>query len=271
MSDEPEVVDHYSAQYGQFAADVHEQVRLAAFGEDVGQNSWLTVDELERFGSWLELGPSSVLLDVGCGSGGPALYLARRTGCEVVGAELYAEAVASGAHLALEAGLEAHARFVQADCSQPLPFEDGSFDAILCIDAINHLPDRRSVLTDWARLLRNGGRMCFTDPLTVTGVLGSDEIATRTSIGYGLFLPVGENERLLAAAGLSLVTVEDTTESKAVIARRRHDARAQHQESLREIEGDQTFFGRQRFFDTAAKLAAERRLSRYVYVANKPT
>lgn len=271
MSEEPEVVDHYSAQYGQFAAGVHEQVRRAAFGQDVGQNSWLTVAELERFAGWLELGPASLLLDVGCGSGGPALHLAQRTGCEIVGAELYAEAVASGNRLALEAELEARARFVQADCSQSLPFEGGSFDAILCIDAINHLSDRPRVLVDWARLLKVGGRLCFTDPLTVTGPLGSDEIAVRTSIGYGLFLPAGENERLLAAAGLSLVTVEDTTESKAAVARRRHQARAQHEESLREVEGDQTFEGRQRFFDVAATLAGERRLSRYVYVAAKPT
>jgi hypothetical protein len=64
VSEEPAVVDHYSAEYGQFAAGVHEQVRRAMFGEDVGQNSWLTVDELERFAGWLGLGPSSVLLDV---------------------------------------------------------------------------------------------------------------------------------------------------------------------------------------------------------------
>ena len=39
------------------------------------------------------------------------------------------------------------------------------------------------VLVDWARLLRPSGRLLFTDPLTVTGPLGSDEIAIRTSIG----------------------------------------------------------------------------------------
>lgn len=166
--------------------------------------------------------------------------------------------------------MDKRARFLQADCSQPLPFESGGFDAILCIDAINHLPDRRRVLVDWARLLRDGGRLCFTDPLTVTGILGSDEIAIRTSIGYGLFLPPGENERHLEAAGLSMVAVEDTTESKAAVARRRHNARAQHEESLREIEGDQTFEGRQLFFDIAATLAGERRLSRYAYLAAKP-
>ena len=271
MSEKQEVADHYSAQYGQFAAEVHGQVRRAAFGEDVGQNSWLTVDELELFAGWLELGASSLLLDVACGSGGPALHLGKQTGCEIVGVELYAEAVAAGNRMALEAALEARARFVQADASLSLPFESGTFDAILCIDAINHLPNRHRVLADWARLLKAGGRLLFTDPLVVTGMLGSDEIATRTSIGYGLFVPMGENERLLVETGLGVVAVEDTTESKAVVARRRHQARAQHEEKLREAEGDQTFEGRQRFFDVAATLASERRLSRYAYVAAKPT
>ncbi len=113
--------------------------------------------------------------------------------------------------MAREAGLGGRASFVQADASQPLPFEDGSFDAILCIDAMNHLPDRPGVLSDWARLLRPDGRLLFTDPVTVTGILDSDEIAIRTSIGYFLFVPPGEDERLLAEAGLSVLAVEDTT------------------------------------------------------------
>ena len=46
MAERPEVVDHYGAQYREFAGDVYAEVRRAAFGEDIGQNSWLTVDEL---------------------------------------------------------------------------------------------------------------------------------------------------------------------------------------------------------------------------------
>src|SRR6266536_6316376 len=106
MARGPEVVDHYGAHYRDFAAEVYGDVRREAFGEDIGQNSWLTIEELERFGSWLELRPSVRLLDVACGSGGPALHLARLTGCEVVGVELYEDAVASGNRMAREAGLE---------------------------------------------------------------------------------------------------------------------------------------------------------------------
>jgi SAM-dependent methyltransferase len=270
VADEPEVAGHYSAQYGQFAAGVHERVRRAAFGDDIGQNSWLTLGELERFAGWLGLEPSSRLLDVACGSGGPALHLAELTGCAIVGVELYEEAVASGNRLARESGLDGRASFVLADASEALPLDTGGFDAVLCIDAVNHLRNRERVLADWARLLAAHGRLVFTDPLVVTGALGSDEIAVRTSIGYGLFVPPGENERLLARAGLSMIAVEDTTESKADVAQRRFDARAQHEQELRAVESDETFEGRQRFFAMAARLAGERRLSRFVYVAEQP-
>jgi SAM-dependent methyltransferase len=250
VSEQPRVRDHYGAHYRDFTAGVHEEVRRAAFGDDVGQNSWLTRNELERFGEQLGLTASSRLQDVACGSGGPALHLARLTGCRVVGVELFDEAVANGTRLAREARLETQASFARADAGRTLPFEDGSFDAILCMDAINDLPDRRRVLTDWARLLRAGGRLLFTDAVTITGVLDSVELATRTSVGYFLFVPRGENERLLAEAGTKILAVEDTTESTAEVAGRRRHAR-------------------QRFFDVVARLARERRLSRLVYTAEK--
>lgn len=271
MAERPEIVDHYGAHYRAFAAGVYGEVRRAAFGEDIGQNSWLTVDELDRFLSGLNLGSSTRLLDVGCGSGGPALHVARRTGCQVVGAELSEEAVAEATRLAHEAGLETRSTFVHADASEPLPFQDGTLDAVICIDAINHLPDRAGVLGDWARVLRAEGRLLFTDPVVITGILDSEELAIRTSIGYVLFVPPGETEQLLVGAGLTVVDVEDTTDHLAEIARRRHHARAERAEALREIEGDAAFDGRQRFFDLVATLARDRRLSRFVYTAAKQT
>jgi SAM-dependent methyltransferase len=271
MAEEAEVAEHYSEQYRQFAADVHASVRRAAFGQDIGQNSWVTIDELGQFSSWLELRESSRLLDVACGSGGPALHLARVTGCSVTGVELYEQAVSTADTAAREAGLEERARFLQADARRELPLDDATFDAILCIDAINHLPDRRAVLADWRRLLRPEGRLVFTDPLVVTGPLGSDEIAVRTSIGYGLFVPLGGNEQLLRDIGLGVLGVHDTTKSKAQIAYRRYEARAQHSERLRQVEGETTYEGRQRFFQMAATLAREHRLSRLAFIAAKAT
>src|SRR5262249_8147019 len=118
-------------------------------------------------------------------------------------------------------------------------------------------------------LLRSEGRVLFTDPVSITGALGSDELAIRSSVGYYLFTPPGENERLLAEAGLRVLAVADTTDSLAEIADRRRHARLERAEELRRTEGDEAFHARQRFFAIAAKLARERRLSRVVYTAEK--
>ena len=71
-------VDYYDANYGNFKSELYAQIRREAFGDDIGQSSWLTADELDRFVKRLELSPSKVLLDIACGSGGPALRAAHR-------------------------------------------------------------------------------------------------------------------------------------------------------------------------------------------------
>jgi SAM-dependent methyltransferase len=210
------------------------------------------------------------VLEIGCGSGGPALYLARTTGCEIVGVDLHEDGVANATRMAREAGLDARASFVCADASEALPFADGSFGALVCVDAVNHLRNRARVFDEWARALAPGGRVLFTDPITVTGALSSEEIAIRASIGYFDFVPPGEDERLLRQAGLRPLAVEDATENMAAVADRWLVARAEHGDALREIEGEETFAGQQRFLEVAARLARERRLSRFVYVAEKP-
>ena len=270
MADPEETVDLYGTSYGGFAEAVYAEVRREAYGDEVGQASWLTREELDRFGSDLRLGDSSRLLEVASGSGGPALHLVRSTGCEVVGIDFSEEGVANANRLASEAGVATRARFVQADATQPLEFESESFSAVLCVDAINHLAGRDHIFTEWMRVLEPGGRVLFTDPTTVTGLLGIDEIVTRASIGYFVFLPLGEDERLLREAGFRVIAVEDATENMAAMAHRWREARANREEALREIEGDETFEGQQRFLGTASALARERRLSRFIYLAEKP-
>lgn len=270
MADQEGMVDLYGASYGGFARDVYAEVRREAWGEQIGQNSWLTRDELERFIGQLQLDGSSRVLEIGCGSGGPALHLARLIGCEIVGVDLHEDGVANATRMAREAGLDARVSFVRADASEALPFASGSFGALLCVDTVNHLRDRARVFDEWVRLLAPGGRVLFTDPITVTGPLSSDEIAIRASIAYFVFVPLGEDERLLRKAALRPLGIEDATENMAAVAERWLAARAKRAGTLREIEGEQTFDGQQRFLEVAARLARERRLSRFVYLAEKP-
>lgn len=120
---------------------------------------------------------------------------------------------------------------------------------------------------EWARLLRPGGRLVFTDPIVITGPMTHEEIANRSSIGFFLFVPAGTDERLLEESGFEVVEVVDRTENMADMARRWHRARQTRAADLREVEGDATFEGQQRFFDLAARVAAEGRLSRCAFHA----
>ena len=185
---------HYNANYGNFQTELYTEIRREAFGEDIGQNSWLTSNEQDRFLGWLDLSPGKTLLDIACGAGGPALRIAAATGCSVVGIDVHEHAVTTASSLAAQRGLAERAEFRCTDATGPLPFPDASFDAITCIDAINHFPDRPPVLAAWARLLKPSGKLLFTDPITVTGPLTNAEIAVRSSAGFYLFVPNGYDE-----------------------------------------------------------------------------
>jgi cyclopropane fatty-acyl-phospholipid synthase-like methyltransferase len=265
----PPPAGHYNANYGNFQTDLYAQIRQEAFGEDIGQNSWLTSDEHDQFLRWLDLSPGKTLLDVACGAGGPALRVAATTRCSVVGIDVHEQAIATANSLAAERGLAARAEFRSTDATGPLPFPDASFDALTCIDAINHFAGRPRVLAEWTRLLKPGGRLLFTDPITLTGPMTNAEIAVRSSAGVYLFVPHGYDERLLAECGLRLLVSEDVTANMAKIAEARHAARASRSAALREIEGELAYDTQQEFLAIAACVAREGRLSRFVYVAQK--
>lgn len=262
MADE---VPLYASAYAGFR--VRDQVRRQTYGDDLGQSGWVTVDELERFGEWLDLGIGSRLLDVGCGSGGPALRLSEATGASVLGVDVLDEGIAAATQQAQALGLEDRTSFVRIDAGENLPFENESFDAVLSIDAMCHLPNRLGVLEEWHRVTSPGARVLFTDPTVVTGLVTGAEIAARSAIGLYVFSVASMNEQLLAEAGFELLQREDLTENMATVARRWRDARAGFSDELMADEGAETFEGIQSFLEACHVLARDRRLSRYAYVA----
>lgn len=264
-----EDVDLYGASYGHFTTEVYEDVRAETYGTDIGQTGWLTAEEQNSFIDWLRLTSESHVLNVASGSGGPSVRLARVTGCRVHGLDLDEAGIQNARRLAEESAMGPRVEFTQHDASTPLRFEDGTFDAVLCIDAINHLPDRQRTLAEWARVLQSGGRLLYTDPIIVTGPLTDAEIRVRSSIGFYLFVPLGVNEHMLEATGFDVVHVEDRTENMAAMARRWADARDARREELVRIEGEETYRGQQHFLEVSARVAEDRRLSRYIYVAEK--
>ena len=75
---------------------------------------------------------------------------------------------------------------------------------------------------------------------------------------------------LIAKAGLKLIQQEDVTENAALISGRWHDSRERYRDALLEIEGEERFVGLQKFFAAVHTLTSEKRLSRIVYLVEKP-
>lgn len=265
----PPAVDIYNTSYGNYERDVYRDVRLETYGEDFGQTSWVTTVESHEIPQRLKLSPGCSVLEIGSGSGRYALFVAETARCQVVGLDLNAEGTRNASALAERKNLGAQVRFQQCDVSEPLPFGDASFDAVYSNDVFCHIPGRPALLRELWRVLKPGGRMIFSDALVVGGALSNQEIATRSLIGYYLFVPPGENEKLIEAAGFRLLDVTDTTAQAAEVAGRWHDAREKWKAELTAIEGSVNFEGMQKFLSCVQSLTGERRLLRLVYRALK--
>jgi len=102
------------------------------------------------------------VLDVGCGLGGSARYLAGECQCRVTGIDLTQEYVDIANTLSGLVGLGKRADFVQGDALN-LPFEDGFFDVVWTEHAQMNIAAKHQFYGEIARVLRPGGQFLFHD------------------------------------------------------------------------------------------------------------
>jgi cyclopropane fatty-acyl-phospholipid synthase-like methyltransferase len=261
-------VDLYHSTYGNFQEQVLTAVRQETYGEDIGQNSWITTNEYDAFYSWLNLSPGEHVLEIASGSGGPALYLAQKFQCRITGLDINEAGIKTANRQARQANIR-DAAFQVADVNQRLPFAAGIFDAVMCIDSMNHFQDRPGYLKEWNRVLKSGKRALFTDPVVMTGPVSNEELAARSNIGFFLFVPLEVTTQYIREAGFNLLRCEDVTGNIELTSGRWYASRERHREDLLKLEGQERFEGLQKFLSTVHKLTRERRLSRFVFLAEK--
>lgn len=122
----------FAHRYRADRADVHAQVEQAVLGSAFGANGYTTRAEADRLAELLHLNDVSRLLDLGSGRGWPGLYLAERSGCRVVLADLPEEGLRTAlARTSDQSGVRASA-VVAAGAS--LPIRQRSFDAVVHTD-----------------------------------------------------------------------------------------------------------------------------------------
>lgn len=102
------------------------------------------------------------MLDVCSGVGGPARYIAWKSGCQVTGLDLTASRVEGATALTEAAGMTRQVRFAQGN-AMAMPFADESFTLAVSQEAFAHIPEKRQVISECARVLRPRGRLVFSD------------------------------------------------------------------------------------------------------------
>ena len=261
--------DHaYDSLYAEFDSPLMRRVRSEAYGEDIGQHSWVTARELRVDLDRLGLVPSRRFLDLGCGPCGPLTFAVRSIGCRGLGLDASKAAIVRGRGRIASLGLEQLATVQEADLNDRLPLDDGSFDAAISLDVVLHVRDRAALFREVARVLTPGGRFLFTDAGILVGAISSAEVAARSANGPTQFVAPGFNERALETAGFELLEIEDRTESVLANATGRLAARLAHRQELEQVESAAGFERQQRYLETVIALARRRAVSRTMYLAS---
>jgi 2-polyprenyl-3-methyl-5-hydroxy-6-metoxy-1,4-benzoquinol methylase len=125
----------FDQRYGAALPPVARQIEQRVIGGDWGANGYTTMDQADTLAHELHLSATDRLLDLGTGRGWPGLYLATRTGCQVVLTDLPLEGLRVAANRATREGLAARTAVVAAAASA-LPFQAGSFDAVIHTDVL---------------------------------------------------------------------------------------------------------------------------------------
>ena len=106
--------------------------------------------------------PGLKILEIGCGRGITAIFLARNYGCSVTGIDTSPSLIASARDRAECEGMVGKTSFVIAD-AQALPLLSHSFDVVVCECSLSLIPDKERAVNEVWRVLKFGGKLTITD------------------------------------------------------------------------------------------------------------
>ena len=161
---------------------------------------------LEHCAALAGVRPGSRVLDVGCGHGGTAVFLASRHGCRVRGLTLSEKQASLAGENAARAGVTALTEFVVADADL-YPFPGRAFDLVWTMESSEHFTDKALYFAHAASTLAEGGRLLLA---AWTGSMTSSRTrAVADAFLCPELLTAQQYADLIAAAGLGVVVQED--------------------------------------------------------------
>ena len=163
-----------------------------------------------------QINESTHVLDLCCGLGGPARYLAYHYGCRVTGVDLNTDRLAGAVRLTERTKLQDRVLFHHANALQT-GLADETFDVIVSQEAFCHIPDKKTLIAECVRLLKPGGRIVYTDILARNSMTNEIRSRLENEMVFSELSTLEQYCHLLEEKGCHVVEVEDLSDDWAQI------------------------------------------------------
>lgn len=240
-------------------------------GDDLGQHSFLTPRYFERIAERLGIGPNTRVLDLGSGTGGPAIHIASHTGCRMTGLEVNPVGVQTARRLLGDTDLGDRVAFLEGD-GMHMPFPNAGFDVVLSLNVMNVFQDKIGLFEEVRRVLRPGGIWAFVSG-TFNFAKGDDELRERLARGYAIpqytDTLASYKAKLLAAGFVLTEVVEYISDFRATMARWL-DAWTRHRDAIAAEQGAEQTDYHIIYFTTYLDMIDAGKASNHLIISSRP-
>jgi len=187
-------------------------IDLATFTQnelkDFDQDHYGGYDATDRLASEGDIRRGHTVLDVCCGLGGPARWMAYKIGCKVTGLDLTHSRIDSARRLTERVELSHLVDFVLGDAlNMPLP--DATFDRVYGQEAWVHIPDKAKLLSECRRVITPGGMLAFTDIVSIAPLTSEEAAQMASEMQFPSIVTAQQYLDLLGPGGFALQRHED--------------------------------------------------------------
>ena len=198
----------YNAMFeGQAKSPTLRRIWAEVYGDDYPAEadpfSFVTLTDLCQIAQALSVSSGQTFADVGCGRGGPGIWVAQQTGAALIGIDLSSVAVRHAQQRVVQVDLQHRARFQQGTFTET-GLGDGSMDGVISVDALQFAPKIQDAFREVHRILRPGACFVFT---TWERFESGGYFAEREAIP--------DYRPLLKEAGLTVESYEETPDWEA--------------------------------------------------------
>jgi 27-O-demethylrifamycin SV methyltransferase len=236
-----EMAHHYDSVTAGWRLFMGEELHFGWFERPEDSLSRATHQLTEQMARGAQLSPQTRVLDVGCGIGTQAIFLAKEFGCNVTGISLSEEGLKVARENAQRNGCADRVTFRVADgMNNGLP--DASFDRVQLLECSHAMSDKARLLAECARVLRPGGILVMCDVMRAGPTVAappSEALDFLTVFGPLELWERHEYEAMLKAAGLTVTSSTDITDKVAPTSKAwRNNAEARRAELLQLLGPD---------------------------------